>query len=107
MLPYKPSGDRPTYDLQEVQRLVGQGELTRFISNAAILGADALLIDRDGIVDVVLSLEPQDFYKTMEAERRPGLWQDVYHRRLGEVELYIKLQIDHRRGAVVIQFTQW
>jgi len=104
MLPLEPKGDGPTYDLHEVQRLVGQGELTRLISNAAIFGADALLIDRDGIVDVVLSLEPQDFYKTMEAERCPGLWQDVYHRRSGEVELYIKLQIDHRGRAVVIQF---
>jgi len=102
MLPYNKY--TPTYDLRQVQWLVGQGELTCWISDAALVGGDALLIDRDGIVDIVLSLEPNDFYKTMEAVRCPGLWQDVYHRSFGEVELYIKLQIDHLGRAVVIQF---
>lgn len=94
----------PTYDLQQVKWLVGQGELTCFISKAALLGGDDLQIDRDGIVEVVLSLEPEDFYKTMEAERCPGLWQDVYHRWVEGEELYIKLQIDQAGCAVVIQF---
>lgn len=94
----------PTYDLQHLQWLVGQGELTCFISEAALLGGEELQIDRDGIVEVVLSLGPEDFYKTMEAERCPGLWQDVYHRWTEGVEWYIKLQIDQEGCAVVIQF---
>jgi hypothetical protein len=102
MLPY--DEHTPTYDLQQVQWLVGQGELTCLISETALLGGDALHIDRAGIVDVVLTLEPKDFYKTMQAERALGLWQDVYHRRFGEIELYIKLQIDRRGCAVVVQF---
>jgi hypothetical protein len=61
-------------------------------------------LDRNGIIAVVLSLEPQDFYKTMESEQRPGLWQDVYHKRYGVNDLYIKLQIDADGRAVIIQF---
>jgi motility quorum-sensing regulator/GCU-specific mRNA interferase toxin len=101
MLPYE---ETPTYDLEQVQWLVGQGELTSYISEAAIRGGEALQIGVDGIVEVVLSLEPGDFYKSMEAERRLGRWQDVYHRWLGDVEVYIKLQIDDSGRAVVIQF---
>ena len=102
MLPF--NENKPTYDLQQVQWLAGQGELTCFISKAARFGGEELHLDQDGIVEVVLSLESKDFYKTMEAERCPGLWQDVYHRWVGEVELYIKLQIDQAGRAVVIQF---
>lgn len=61
-------------------------------------------MDRNAIVAVVLSLEPGDFYKTMEADLSPGLWQDVYRRCVDERELYIKLQVDHTGRAVVIQF---
>lgn len=104
MLPF--DENKPAYALEQVQWLVGQGEITCVISEAAILGGDDLKIDRAGIVDVVLSLTSDDFYKTMEAELRPGLWQDVYRRSSGEVELYIKLQIDRSGRAVVIQFKQ-
>jgi hypothetical protein len=104
MLPLEPRWDRPTYDLQEVQRLVGQGELSRAISASALLGAEALRFSREEIVEAVLSLGPGDFYKSMESERFPGLWQDVYHLWFEGVPLYIKLQVDAKGRAVVIQF---
>jgi motility quorum-sensing regulator/GCU-specific mRNA interferase toxin len=103
MLPSKRRGT-PTYDLQEVQRLVGQGELSRVISNAAAEAADRLGFVRDDVVEAVLSLAPENFYKTMEASRFPGLWQDVYHLRFRGVRVYIKLQIDGLGRGVVIQF---
>jgi hypothetical protein len=40
----------------------------------------------------------------MEAEKCPGLWQDVYHSEFYGVELYIKLQISSAGTAVVVQF---
>jgi len=104
MLPLEPRWDRPTYDLQEVQRLVGQGELSRVISDAAVAGAHELGFDREEIVEAVLSLNPSDFYKSMESDRFPGLWQDVYHLCFRGVYLYIKLQLDADGFAVVIQF---
>lgn len=77
MLPY--DEHTPTYELQKVQWLVGQGALTCSVSRMASRGGEVVSLDRNGIIAVVLSLEPQDFYKTMESEQRPGLWQDVYH----------------------------
>jgi hypothetical protein len=83
---------------------VGQGAPSRVISSAARHAAGELGFSRDDIVEAVLMLEPECFYKSMEAERFPGLWQDVHHLWHGIVELYIKLQIDPRGRAVVIQF---
>ena len=102
MLPYDDL--TPTYDLRQVQWLVGQGELSRVISKAAKRGGTEMAMEINGIVEVVLALEPADFYKTMESEQLPGLWQDVYHRRVGDVEAYIKIQIDRLGRGVVIQF---
>jgi Motility quorum-sensing regulator, toxin of MqsA len=103
MLPYKPSGDRPTYDLQEVQRLVGQGGVSCVITNAALDGAAEEGLDRQEIIEAVLSLDESHFYKSMGSNRFPSLWQDVYHLLFGGCDLYIKLQIDTGGFAVVIQ----
>ena len=100
------SGDRsrtPAYDLEEVQRLVGQGAISRRITKAAVDGAVEVGLSEEGLVAAVLSLTPAHFYKSMEAEQRPGLWQDVYHLPHGTMMLYLKLQIGHDGRAVVVQ----
>lgn len=104
MLPF--DEHTPTYDLQQVQWLVGQGPTTCRVTGAALYGGEAVGMDRSAVVATVLSLEPSDFHKTMEADLCPGLWQDVYHHRVNELELYIKLQVDQSGRAVVIQFKQ-
>jgi len=95
---------RSTYDLEMLQRLIGQGPLSRVITTAAIGGAGLLNIDTAGIVEAVLALTPAHFYKSMEAEKRPGLWQDVYHLPFEGVEIYIKLQLSPDGRGVVVQF---
>jgi hypothetical protein len=102
MLPY--DEQTPTYDLQQMQWLVGQGEFSRVISYVAAEGANEIGFSREDIVEAILSLTREDFYKSMEAERFPGLWQDVYHLWYRGVHLYIKLQVDLKGRAVVIQF---
>ncbi|HEX9939433.1 MAG TPA: type II toxin-antitoxin system MqsR family toxin [Longimicrobium sp.] len=100
------SGDRsrtPAYDLEEVQRLVGQGPISSRITMAAIQGAADVGMRESDIVAAVLALDSRCFYKSMEAEKQPGMWQDVYHLAWGEVDLYLKLQIDHAGLAVVVQ----
>lgn len=102
------SGDRsraPAYDLEEVQRLVGQGISCR-VTRAAERGAADMNFDPEQIVEAVLLLGPAHFYKSMEAELVPGLWQDVYHLHHGGKHLYIKLQIDTTGAAVIIQFKE-
>lgn len=97
-------GGQPTYDLQHLQQLVGQGELSRFVTVTAHRGAgDAGFVETD-IIAAVLELRHSDFYKTMEAEQCPGRWQDVYRLEFRGVALYIKLQLSVEGRAVVIQF---
>lgn len=95
---------KPTYDLQHLQQLVGQGDVSRSVTGAAQLGAGRLGWDVPEIVAAVLELGAADFYKTMEADRCPGLWQDVYHLVFRGIEVYIKLQLSRRGRAVVVQF---
>jgi hypothetical protein len=102
MLPYNEHA--PTYDLRQLQWLVGQGELSRVISYVAAQGANELDFSREDIVEAILSLEETHFYKSMESERISGLWQDVYHLWYRGVHLYVKLQVDMKGRAVVIQF---
>jgi hypothetical protein len=102
MLPSNPG--TPAYDLERIQQLVGQGDLSRVITTAAYEGADEWDWGRAEIVEAVLALAPHHFHKTMPAEKRPGFWQDVYHLPFRGEEVYIKLQIDPKGFAVVIQF---
>jgi motility quorum-sensing regulator / GCU-specific mRNA interferase toxin len=95
---------QPTYDLQELQRLIGQGPISSSITNVADEGASELGWSRSDIVEAVLELTNQDFYKSMESERLPGLWQDVYHLEFRGVWLYIKLQLALNGRAFVVQF---
>jgi motility quorum-sensing regulator / GCU-specific mRNA interferase toxin len=95
---------KPTYDLQHLQHLIGQGAISRVITDAASNGGFALSLGQEDIVEAVLALHAGDFYKTMESERIPGLWQDVYHLEYRGVSLYIKLQIGFDGRAYVVQF---
>ncbi|HEX2078557.1 MAG TPA: type II toxin-antitoxin system MqsR family toxin [Longimicrobium sp.] len=97
---------QPTYDLHELQRLIGQGPLSSWITQAAADGAAELDLSDDDIVDAVLRLEPQHFYKSMESASCPGLWQDVYHLEYRQTWTYIKLQRNPAGRAVVVQFNR-
>ena len=62
-------GGTPTCDLQHLQQLVGQGNVSRSVTEAAQQGAGQWGWDVAEIVAAVLALEKGNFYKTMEAER--------------------------------------
>lgn len=106
MLPSKDRGRAPAYDLEEVQRLVGQGPVSCRVSQTALDGGRALGFNYSRIIEAVLSLQRADFYKTMPSAQVPGTWQDVYHLEYDGASLYVKLQIDVRGEAVVIQFKE-
>lgn len=97
---------KPTYDLHQLQQLIGQGELSSRISAAAVTGATLLNLQESDIIAAILELGPGHFYKSMESEQCPGLWQDVYHLRYRGADLYIKLQLNLVGVAVVIQFKE-
>jgi hypothetical protein len=97
-------GGQPTYDLERVQQLVGQGRVSSWITQAAKAGAAFLGFGDDDIVEAVLQLELGNFYKSMESEQLPGLWQDVYHLVYRGLRLYIKLQLSADGRAFIVQF---
>ena len=92
----------PTYDLGEVQAKVRAG--LYWITFTARHGAASLGLGEDDVVACVLSLSATDFYKTMEADAAPGLWQDVYRPSYKQLALYVKLQIELDGDAIVISF---
>jgi hypothetical protein len=96
--------NKPYYSLSDIQALVKSGE--RFITHAAMIDGSYIDFSVDGIYSTVLALKESDFYKSMQSDKNPLLWQDVYHHkhRTTEIKLYIKLQIKAR--AVVISFKE-
>jgi hypothetical protein len=94
----------PTYDLHELQRLIGQGPVSSRVTNTAETGAAELNLEPEAIREAVLELQPGHFYKSMESDVIPGLWQDVYHMEFRGTWLYIKLQLGVDGRAIVIQF---
>jgi motility quorum-sensing regulator/GCU-specific mRNA interferase toxin len=94
----------PTYDLAEVQQRVRSGYFRVTASaRATIL---KLSLEHSAAADCVLALTAADFYKTMESEAAPGLWQDVYRPVFGGLAMYLKLQISFDGFVVVISFKE-
>ena len=99
------TGAVPTYDLATVAALLAARHYR--ITGEAFRGAGELGLDEADIVDCVGALSTACFYKTMEAEKRPGFWQDVYRTEHGGIALYVKVQLETQASSdllVVIQF---
>jgi motility quorum-sensing regulator/GCU-specific mRNA interferase toxin len=99
-----PSYPTPTHDLAQVVALVQAGNVKT--TKVARDGATALGLDYGGLLAVVVDLPNKGtFYKTMEAVKDPGHWQDVYHTvtPAGD-DVYLKLMI--RDGALIVSFKE-
>jgi hypothetical protein len=74
-------------------------------SETALQGAALMnFLDEDIIDCVVAYLGDSHFYKTMPAQRVPGLMQDVYKIRYEGERVYLKLQVGKSGHAVVVAF---
>jgi hypothetical protein len=94
----------PTYNLEIIKETIRSGH-GYFTTASAKCGAGSAGLSDEDIPRAVLDLCPADFHKTMEAELRPGFWQDVYRKEYRGRVLYIKVQITDRPG--VISFKPW
>lgn len=81
----------PHCKLQVVRTLVASGRLRATLS--ALAGGAALGFDFDGIVKVVMSLTPSDFYKSMTTHADHHIWQDVYRPSTLAGDVYLKLTV--------------
>lgn len=96
--------EEATYPLDWVKQLFQQN---RFIVTAAAQnGALELGLDEEDISDCIVSqLAETHFYKTMPAEKNPGLMQDVYRITYESRRIYLKLQVVND-WATVISFKE-
>lgn len=81
----------PHCKLAVVKSLVEKGRVRT--TNSARQGATALGFDFDGMCQVVSSLEPADFYKSMTTYADHKVWQDVYRPTSEMGDLYLKLTV--------------
>jgi motility quorum-sensing regulator/GCU-specific mRNA interferase toxin len=76
-------------DLSTVKAMV-QAEKVRMTTTASI-GAEALGLDFDGVIDIVMELTINDFYKSMTSYNDHRVWQDVYRPTTKVGKVYLKL----------------
>jgi len=81
----------PHQSLSGVKAMVEAGKVRSTLS--ALAGAAALGLDFDGMLAVILSLCPADFYKSMTTHADHRVWQDVYRPTTGAGKLYLKLTV--------------
>ena len=81
----------PHCKLSIVKTLLAAGKVRSTFS--ALTGGAALGFDFAGIIDVVASLTPSDFYKSMTTHADYRVWQDVYRPNTSAGEVYLKLTV--------------
>jgi len=62
-------------------------------THAARAGANALGLDYSGMLAVVMTLTPADFYKSMTTHADHTIWQDVYRPSTPVGDVYLKLTV--------------
>jgi hypothetical protein len=96
---------QPSYALLRLKELLKEGKYRITVSafqTAALMG----FLDEDITDCIVNCLTPSHFYKTMAAEQRAELMQDVYKITYEERRIYLKLQINQAGLAVVVSFKE-
>ena len=66
----------PHCKLPALKALVEAGKVRS--TQSALAGAAALGFDFAGVLAVIMSLTPKDFYKSMTTHADHRIWQDVY-----------------------------
>jgi motility quorum-sensing regulator/GCU-specific mRNA interferase toxin len=61
------------------------------MTTTASIGAEALGLDFDGVIDIVMELTINDFYKSITSYNDHRVWQDVYRPTTKVGKVYLKL----------------
>ena len=81
----------PHCKLSVVKELVHAGKVRT--TKSALVGAENLGFDFDGVIGVLMALTMKDFYKSMTTHTDHTIWQDVYHPSTKAGEVYLKLTV--------------
>ena len=75
---------KPSYSLEEFKH--SDFEITKTAQRTAL----ELEFDEQDIRDIVMTMEPKHFYKSMTSYLNHKIWQDVYHVPYENLILYVK-----------------
>lgn len=81
----------PHCKLPVVKALVAAGKVRT--THSARSGATALGLGLSDMLNVVMTLAPADFYKSMTTHADHTVWQDVYRPRTKAGDVYLKLTV--------------
>ena len=81
----------PHRRLSEVKALAEAGKVRT--THAARIGATELGLAFSDMLQVLMALEPKDFYKSMTTHADHTIWQDVYRPRPKAGDMYLKLTV--------------
>lgn len=93
-----------TYDLHSIKaafRTVSTLRMTR----TARQGTVRLGLTLDDVVELIQSLTPHHFYKSMTTYANSQIWQDVYHVPWQDTTLYLKFTAD-AEGHIIISLKE-
>ena len=81
----------PHCKLSVIKALIADGKVRT--TKSAREGAASLGFAFDGMLAVILSLSPTDFYKSMTTHADHKVWQDVYRPKTLAGDVYLKLTV--------------
>ncbi len=92
---------KPHYNLKELKRLA-QDVQTISITRKSRINYQSLGFSLEEVIEVILSLDSSNFYKSMTYDNDNKVWQDVYKTFKKNTKLYIKLLLSTVDGKVII-----
>jgi motility quorum-sensing regulator / GCU-specific mRNA interferase toxin len=92
----------PHRQLPVIRAMIQAGRVR--ITLTALAGGAALGFDADGIVGIVMTLTPKDFYKSMTTRADHRIWQDVYRPATPAGKVYMKLTVTDE--VVIVSFKE-
>jgi hypothetical protein len=100
----------PLYPPDRVRELAAN-EATRAITFSAEQGCYSLGLIAEDVWEVLAELDQvrSTFYKSMESDKVPGTWFDVYHILIGLKIIYLKFRIAELRSGqqiIVVSFKE-
>jgi motility quorum-sensing regulator/GCU-specific mRNA interferase toxin len=92
------------YSLLKIKQLA-KAENYKITATARKTAFEDFSLLENEIIDVILSLEITDLYKSMTSHNDSTLWHDVYLKRIMNTTAYIKLQILDE-NSIIISFKE-
>lgn len=96
---------KPHYGLRAFQTAFTRAGGVR-MTRTATCEAERLGFTSEGVAEVVRSMDPGQFYKSMTANCDHRLWQDVYHVPFVDIVLYVKFSGDRICEFCLLSFKE-